>query len=83
MERFVSSSPSKTPPMTVDVIDSHGLISYSYKAPAGFQLDQYVASLFPNAELMVSATRHEINVSVIIPGNQEIYQIHRGVYNGH
>lgn len=68
--------------MTVDVIDLHGKITYRYKAPAGFQLDQYVHSLFPTADLMVAATHSEINVSVIIPGNDEIYQIHRGVYDG-
>jgi hypothetical protein len=80
MDRFVTRSPNKTPPMRVQVIDASGEVSYVYKAPAGFQLDRYVASLFPNADLMISATPHELNVSVIIPDNNEIYQIHRGIY---
>ena len=80
MERFITKNPNKTPPMKVQVIDMNGKIAYVYQAPAGFQLDRYVASLYPQADLMVSATPHELNVSVIIPDNNEIYQIHRGVY---
>lgn len=77
---FVTQHPDKTPPMIVHVIDSSGEITYTYEAPAGFQLDRYVASLFPNAELMVYGTRLELNVTVTIPDTQEIYQIHQGVY---
>ena len=79
-EGFISNSPVKTPPMEVQVIDHKGRTSYTYEAPAGFQLDKYVSSLFPHAELMVSAIKTEVNVSVIIPGSKDIYQIQRGVY---
>ena len=78
--QFISQSPHKTPPMLVHVINSDGVISYTYEAPAGFQLDRYVASLFPNAELMVYANRVELNVSVVIPETQEVYQVHQGIY---
>jgi len=80
MKDFISNSPSKTPPMKVQVIDMQGRTVDTYEAPAGFQLDLYVSSLFPMADLMVSATHTEISVSVIIPENMEIYQIHRGIY---
>jgi hypothetical protein len=81
MEKFISNSINKTPPMLVQVIDLHGKVVDTYQAPSGFQLDRYVNSLFPQAELMVSACHTEINVSVIIPENKEIYQIHRGIYD--
>ncbi len=77
---FVTNNLDKTPPMVVHVINSAGEITYTYDAPAGFQLDRYVATLFPDAELMVYQTRLELNVSVIIPQNQEVYQIHQGIY---
>lgn len=80
MNRFISEGPDKTPPMRVQVIDFNGQLTHTYDVPAGFQLDLYVQSLFPTAEFMVYSTHEELNVSVIIPENQDIYQIHRGVY---
>jgi hypothetical protein len=77
---FVTDNPHKTNPMVVHVINSVGEITYTYDAPTGFQLDQYVATLFPEAELMVYGTHLELNVSVIIPNTQEVYQIHQGIY---
>jgi hypothetical protein len=82
IEKFVSNVPNKTPPMTVQVIDNRGQTAYTYDAPAGFQLERYVQSIFPkNAELMVTFPTNEFNVSVFIPGEVEPYQIHVGRFN--
>ena len=78
MDKFISDSHNKTLPMKVTVIDQRGRAVFKYDAPAGFLLESYVGSLYPNAELMVTATHLEINVSVVEGG--DIVEIHRGIY---
>ena len=77
---FISDSPFATPAMKVKVIDKNGKVSKTYDAPAGFQLDLYVDSLYPDAELMITASNSDITVSVIPHGQTEILEIHQGVY---
>jgi hypothetical protein len=78
MDKFISESHNKTPPMKVTVIDQRGHVVFKYEAPAGFQLERYVSSLYPNNDIMVSSTHFEICVSVC--DGKEVIEIHRGLY---
>lgn len=75
---FISPSKNKTPPMKVEVIGSNGGIKSTFEAPAGFQLERYADSLYPESELMVYFTLNEVNVSVLEGGN--ITEIYKGTY---
>lgn len=78
MDKFISDSHNKTPPMKVTVIDASGKVVFKYDAPAGFQLESYVSSLYPNNQIMVSSTHFEVCVSVL--SDKDVIEIHRGMY---
>jgi hypothetical protein len=52
LEKFVTKSPNKTPPMTV-TITAKGEFITTFEAPAGFQLERFAATHFPGDERMV------------------------------
>lgn len=71
--------PVKTmPAMRVEVIDNTGVVTSTFEAPSGFQLERYVDALYPENEFMTYGTNLEVNVSVL--ENHGIVEIYRGVY---
>ena len=81
LDDFISKNEDKTPPMTVRVIGLNGKITTSYHVPEGFQLEKYVGSLYPDAELMVHCSIKEFVVSVILNGSTDIFETYHGVFH--
>ncbi len=65
MEKFITSSPFKTDPMRVEVLDGQGHNTKTYDVPAGFQLERYVRSLFPNFEVHINFLAGNFCVEVV------------------
>ena len=83
MDKFVSESPFKMPPMKVHVTDNNGNNISSYVTPAGFQLERYVSSMYPTMSLHMdypdNGHEHK-DFRVKIYNNEELIGIHLGVY---
>lgn len=80
LSKFIDIKTSKCPPMNVQVINKDAQVIYTYDVPANFQLDLFVKSLYPNAEFMISQTHLDFDVSVALPGELDLHEIHHGVY---
>ena len=75
---FISESPYKTPPMTVNVYDADNKIIDTFEAPAGYQLERYVSSIHPNLDLRIKMSTTDFNVKVF--DNDVLAKIYNGVY---
>jgi hypothetical protein len=79
MEQFISESPSKTPAMTVSVLDRYGRQIREYAAPEGFQLEKYLFYQYPGHKLDITFPNGNIKVKVFDSTNYFI-ETHNGVY---
>lgn len=77
IDYFVDPDDPATPAMSVSVIKD-GLVVDMYLVPAGFQLDLYVSSLFPNFLLNVEVFPEKMVVSVV--HNFIPVEIHEGLF---
>ena len=83
MEKFISDSPSKTPRMQVNVMDSDGTFIEQYDVPQGFQLEKYVNSIHPDSTLQITFPKIGPNRHFkvdICDDNLKIMQTHLGLY---
>jgi len=82
MEQFITQSSSKMPAMSVTVMNNQNEIQKIYDVPAGFQLERYVGSLYPNATLTIDFPKnnhnmHDFRVKV---SDTFVMETHLGVY---
>mgnify|MGYP001584573500 CR=1 FL=1 len=64
MDKFITQYASKTAIMSVTVTNNRGEIQKIYDVPAGFQLERYVGSLYPNATLTIDFPKNKNNPNV-------------------
>lgn len=79
MDNFISDSPFKMPPMNVKVMDNHGNCIKEYSAPAGLQLERYLADQYPKHRLDISFPNKTFTVKIHDSGGRFI-ETHCGVY---
>ena len=79
LSKFITNAPQKTRPMTVMVFDKKLKRRDSYEAPAGFQLDRYVAFLNPACDLKIYGDAGSITVEVMV--GDFIVETHAGLHH--
>lgn len=84
VRQFITPSPSKTPVMDVYVYNENEELIGEYETPAGFRLEQYVYSLYPNSEIQIQFSKQDgqdiFQVGVGLPGQDHFHVVHVGVY---
>ena len=84
MEQFITHSSSKMPAMSVTVMNNQGEIQKTYDVPAGFQLERYVGSLYPNTTLTIDFPKNKNNHNMhdfrVKVSDTYVMETHLGVY---
>lgn len=84
MEKFITECPIKTKAMKVHVTNKNNF-HYFYDVPAGFQLEKYISSLYPNSSLILTFPKNENNntkrdFKVEVHDEFGIIETHWGIY---
>lgn len=69
---FVCYTTYRSVPMHIVVLNSEQCVTKTYDVPAGFQLETYLASLFPTAKRLFLYEGGMIKVSIVDANGQTI-----------